>query len=111
MNFHSTNNNICDINSKRSEVQSDFRQTAKFGGGQLAALAASSSGSPKAQSGDKQFFNLTLSNYNSGAPVQGKFVTPKFTLPGAYQFSTASMGENVASDSPDAGGKRSQSIQ
>ena len=48
MNFHSTNNNICDINSKRSEVQSDFRQTAKFGGGQLAALAASSSGSPKA---------------------------------------------------------------
>lgn len=90
-NFYATHmdNNL--LNSKRSitsNKQSDFRETAKFGPGYLAALA-----SPKSD----QLFNVAMSNYNSGAGTSNKLVTPKFNFGMSHHFFSNQDNENVIS--------------
>jgi len=78
------------LNSKRSassNKQSDFRETAKFGPGYLAALA-----SPKSD----QLFNVGLSNYNSNGTAN-KLVTPKFNFGMSHHFFSNQENENVIS--------------
>jgi hypothetical protein len=70
------------LNSRRSansNKQSEFRETAKFGPGYLAALA-----SPKSE----HLFNVGggTSNYNSGAGAGNKLVTPKFNFGMSHHF-------------------------